>query len=103
MATKKLTKLARIKKAFLDWSNTFTAQCYPKIFQKNTNKYLQLTWSLIFILFSGLTSLFVVLGIVDYLEFEVVTKIRIHTGKQIIFPIITLCNANPFTSKKSND
>jgi len=102
MSVKNLTKLAEIKAAFLEWSYSFTAQCYPKIFQKNSNKCLQLTWSLVFILFSGLTALFVVLGIVDYLEFEVVTKIRIHTGKQIIFPLITLCNANPFTSKKSN-
>jgi hypothetical protein len=97
--TKKSTK---IKAAFLEWSNTFTAQCYPKIFQNNSNKCLQLTWSLIFILFSCLTCWFVILGIVDYLEYEVVTKIRIHTGKEIVFPLITLCNANPFTSNKSN-
>jgi len=45
----------------------------------------------------------VILGIVDYLEFEVVTKIRIHVGKEIIFPLITLCDANPFTSRKSSN
>jgi len=96
-------KSPRIKAAFLEWSNSFTAQCYPKIFQNNSNKCLQLTWSLVFILFSCLTCWFAVLGIVDYLEYEVVTRIRIHTGNEIIFPLITLCNTNPLTSKKSND
>jgi hypothetical protein len=96
-------KSTRIKKTFNEWSSTFTAQCYPKIFQNNNNKCLQLTWSLIFILFSCLTCWFVILGIVDYLEYEVVTKIRINVGKEIVFPLITVCDANPFTSRKSSN
>ena len=95
-------KLSKIKTAFTEWSILSTAQCYPKIFQAK-NKYLQLIWSMNFIIFSCLTFWFVILGLINYLEFDVVSKIRVRTEKELVFPLITICDANPFTTSKSND
>ena len=85
-----------------EWSLLSTFHCYPKIFQTK-NIYAKLTWSLIFVLFSCLTFWLVVKGIIDYLEFDVVTKIRVISPQSITFPTVTICEANTFTTKQAED
>jgi hypothetical protein len=92
--------LSNLKTLLVEWSLLSTFHCYPKIFQTK-NIHAKLTWSLLFILFSCLTFWLVVKGILDYVEFDVVSKIRVISQQSITFPTITICDANPFTSKEA--
>ena len=49
--------------------------------------------------FSFGTFWFFIMGILDYLEFDVVSKIRVYNEKTLVFPLITFCEINPFSSK----
>jgi hypothetical protein len=85
-----------------EWSLLSTFHCYPKIFQTKSI-YAKLIWSLIFVLFSCLTFWLVVKGIVEYFEFDVVTKIRVISPQSITFPTVTICEANMFTTKEAEE
>jgi len=94
--------LDNLKTLLVEWSLLSTFHCYPKIFQTK-NIYAKLTWSLLFIIFSCLTFWLVVKGIVDYAEFDVVSKIRVISQQSITFPTVTICDANPFASKEADE
>ena len=89
-----------LKTLLVDRALLSTFHCYPKIFQTK-NLYAKLTWSLLFILFSCLTFWFVVKGVLDFLEYDVVTKIRVISQQSITFPTVTICDASLFTTKES--
>jgi hypothetical protein len=89
-----------LKTLLVEWSLLSTFHCYPKIFQTK-NIYAKLTWSLLFLIFSCLTFWFVVKGILDFLEYDVVTKIRVISQQSITFPTITICDSSLFTTKES--
>ncbi len=88
-----------LKTLLVDRALLSTFHCYPKIFQTK-NLYAKLIWSLLFILFNCLTFLFVK-GVLDFLEYDVVTKIRVISQQSITFPIVTICDASLFTTKES--
>ena len=96
------SKYGEIKKLFVEWSLASTCQCYPKIFQyKNT--YGILIWMVLFLVFTCLTYWFLIFGILDYFEGEVVSKIRVYNEETLIYPVVTICNANPFTTKEAEN
>ena len=94
------SKGEKIRHLFIEWSLLSSFQCYPKIFQYK-NMYAKIIWALFFFGFACLTFLFIVFGLLDYFEFEVVSKIRVYNEDTIVYPTITLCDANLFTTKEA--
>ena len=97
---KKLLSLIKVK--IVAWSLTSSAQCLPKIFQYD-NFYAKFLWALVFFLFSGLTVWFLIEGLLDFLQFDVVSKIRVFNEQNLVFPVVTNCDTNPFTTKKAEN
>jgi hypothetical protein len=91
-------KLEEIAEKFTQWSLSASFHCFPKIF-KNSHIIVRLTWSLFFASFFLLTFKYVYRSIDEYLEYDVVSKIRVFSEKSSFFPTVTICDANPFTSK----
>jgi hypothetical protein len=86
----------------IDWSLLSTFHCYPKIFQyKNT--VARILWSICFLLFGAITCWLVAQCYMDYVEYEVVTQIKVITERPITFPTITICQYNPFTTVFAQD
>ena len=87
----------KLGETFIDWSLLTKFECYSKIFEYE-NKYARLFWTLVFFSFSGVTVWLVVRCIVDFLAFEVTSKTEIVNERPLLFPTLTICNINPFTS-----
>ena len=86
--------------AFKDWSLVSSAQCLPKVFQSE-NKCNKIVWLSLFLSFTFITFWFFVNGILDYLEYDVVSKIRVYSEDFLVYPIITFCHADQFPSKEA--
>jgi len=89
-----------IKQVLNKYSSIVTCQCFPKIFQTN-NLLLKSFWTLLFILFSVITSGLVIQIIFEYFEYQVVSKIKIVSERPTNFPAITICDANPLSTKEA--
>ena len=96
------TKGEEIQALFVEWSHLSTSHCYPKIFQYK-NPFVKLIWILFFLVFACLTSWFLIFGVLNYFEFEVVSKIRVYNEETLVYPVVTICDANPFTTKYAED
>ena len=90
-------KTNEMKKEFVKWSLLTKYDGYSKIFQTNAI-WVKILWTLLFLIFSGLTALLVIKNITDYLKYEVTSIIEVKIEKPSDFPTITICNNNPFTS-----
>ena len=104
MITSQETSLKRSlqndKETCREWSLSSTAQCLPKVFQYE-NTYVKIVWSLIFIVFSVATNFFFIQGIFDFLEFDVVSKIQVKNEQTLVYPVVTICDSNPFSTKET--
>jgi hypothetical protein len=92
--------MIEIKKILNDYSSRVTFQCFPKIFQTNS-LLLQVMWTLVFFLFSMVTSGLVIKNLLEYFEYQVITQIKIVHEIPTEFPTVTICDANPFTTKEA--
>jgi hypothetical protein len=101
VSSKKFRKVC-IKTEFIKWSLLTKFDCYSKIFQTENNCMIFI-WLGIFLLFSSFTGYSVCKNIIDYYEYKVVTEIEIVHEKPTEFPVVTICNANPFTSQTAQD
>jgi hypothetical protein len=100
--TKIKTKWHEIKRIFFEWSERAPFDCYPKIF-KSKHKSLSIIWLIIFVLFASLTIFVLYRSIREFFCRETVTKIGIKHERPLLFPTVTVCDADPFTSKKSQE
>ena len=100
--SKSQTKWQEVKHIFLEWSKKATFECYPKIFEKQ-RKSLRFIWLVIFFIFSGLTLFVLYESISDYFDRETVTKIEIRHVRPLLFPTVTICDSDPFTSATSQE
>lgn len=68
----------KIKTKFLQWSQSVTYHCFPKIFKetKKTNLCAKLICAFVFVSFSGLTSYLLLKNIIAYYRFNVVSSIK---------------------------
>ena len=53
--------------------------------------------------FAAATAWVVYLGIFNYFEYDIVTKLDVINQRPADFPVITICNSNPFTTKGAQD
>jgi hypothetical protein len=95
-------KLVDLKKTCEKLCVTSSAQGLPKIFQYE-NTYARSFWLLVFLAFSFATFWLFVRGILDYLEYDVVSKIRVHNEASLEYPIMTFCGSFPFPANKSQE
>ena len=89
---------SKIKYLFLEWSQSVTYHCFPKIFKEKTNFILRLLWAVIFFSFASLTFYILVNTIISYYEYNAVTSFQMINEQPALFPTITICDANPFTT-----
>ncbi|CAF0936619.1 unnamed protein product [Brachionus calyciflorus] len=62
---------------------------------------LRLIWIISTIISTGLCSYMIVQGFINYFSFETTSKIQVYTETSSIFPAITICNLNYFTTEYS--
>ena len=101
-STKPSRKREEIKKIFLEWSLMSTSHCYPKIFQYK-NIYAKILWIIFFLGFAACTFCFLIFGLLDFFEFEVISKIRVFNEHSLLYPTVTICDANPLTTKEAEN
>ena len=58
-------------------------------------------WVLITLVSAGFSCYYIAQGISDFLGYDVTTKIRFINEQPAMFPSVTLCNVNPFTTQES--
>jgi hypothetical protein len=99
MIASKKGRFKKIQETYREWSLSSTAQCLPKVFQYE-NIYAKCIWAIIFLAFAIATGYFFIQGVFDYLEFDIISKIRVFSEKTLVYPVVTLCNSNPITTKQ---
>ena len=67
---------SKIKKKFIEWSISSTSHGYPHIF-RNSRTSIKILWTICFIISAGLCAFMVYKSIMDYLKFDVVTKVKL--------------------------
>ncbi len=76
---------------------------FPNIV-KNKSYIIKFLWIFSYILTTSCTCWFIIRSVNDYLSHDVVTKTLVkHENEGIIFPIIGICNINPFTTDYSKE
>jgi hypothetical protein len=85
---------------FVEWSSTSTSHGLPNIFRTH-NIGLKIMWLLFFLFSTAICGFMIARSIIEYLNYDVVTKIRVLHENPSEFPTITICNINPFTKIKS--
>jgi hypothetical protein len=88
-----------LKQIFLEWAESSTSHGFPNIFRTKIIA-IKIMWLIFLIVSSGLCGYMVMKSILDYLSFDVITKIRIQNEVPMEFPTITICNLNPFYKKQ---
>jgi hypothetical protein len=64
---------------------------------------VRLIWLVCFLTSTSFCAYFIILSIQEYFTYEVVTNIRLHNEMPFIFPMVTICNLNVFTTNFSRD
>ncbi|RMZ94730.1 acid-sensing ion channel 1 isoform X2, partial [Brachionus plicatilis] len=93
-------KPASIRQVVFDGIISSTCHGIPNIF-KSTRLALQLLWVACSLLSAAGCCFLIFQNISKYLKFEVTTKIRVKNEYTTLFPAVTICNINFFTSETS--
>ena len=62
---------------------------------------MRVMWLLCFVVSTGVCSYLIIKSFLAYLDYEVITKVRVVNEFQSEFPRILICNLNQFTTNKS--
>ena len=91
-------RINNILSEFEQWSIRSHIDFLPKIFE-TSNGALRFIWLFIFAGFSGVTAWLVIKNIIDYAQYECVSKIEIINERPSEFPTVTICDYNPLSTK----
>ncbi|RNA34522.1 amiloride-sensitive sodium channel subunit beta [Brachionus plicatilis] len=94
---KSLTLSDRIRKAVVDVVLSSTGHGFPNIIRSN-NFFIKFMWIFFTILSSSFCIFLITESILSYFKYEVTTKTRVINEIMAIFPTVTVCNMNYFTS-----
>ena len=89
------SKIKLIKKAFIDTVLSSTSHGIPNIFRSNKT-FFKVMWTILFILCFAVCCLSILVSVITYLKWDVVTSIDYISEIPTKFPAISLCNLNPF-------
>ena len=94
MEKKKLSNL------FKEWTESMTVHGFPNILR---TKFLtiRIIWIISFLLSVSGCLYIITLNLINYFNFDVITKIRIVEKDSVKFPAVTICNINPFFTQES--
>jgi len=92
--------LKKIKAKIREWSERTTSHGYPNIFRSSFHE-IRIMWLIFTLIATGLCAYMIVKSVMDYLNFEINTKIVIDKEIPSEFPTITICNLNPFYKNMS--
>ena len=70
---------------------------------RNDNLIIKFIWFLCFIISTSVCVWFIIIGLNDFFKFDVTTKIDVVYKSEIIFPVISICNLNQFTTSYSKN
>lgn len=93
-------KHKEIKANFLEWVNSITIHSIPNIFRTKFIS-LKVIWTVAFLISSSLCFYSIVQSVLNYLKYEVNTKIRVIDQQSLVLPAITICNTNPYVTNSS--
>jgi hypothetical protein len=71
-------------------------------FLKRKKKSIQFLWISFLLISTSLCVYMIIKSVLEYLEFEVITKIRVFNERPMEFPRVMICNKNPFVTKEAN-
>ena len=71
---------------------------FSAIFSSATNNITRCLWVVVLFLSAISCLLLIVKSIQEYLHYEVTTRTRLLTEQHSVFPTITICNFNPYTT-----
>ena len=97
------SKVDKVKKIFLEWSQRMNLNCYTKIFIYRHKPLISLIWLFILLASSGITFWLIVNSILDYFNHSIVSQIGIAYETKSLFPTVTICDNNPFTTLQAQD
>ena len=60
-------------------------------------------WFMFFLISSGWCIWFIIQSIMDFLNYDVVSKTIVNFETEMIFPVINICNLNTFKTQKINN
>jgi hypothetical protein len=87
-----------IKEAFKTCLLNSTLHALPNVC-RSENKTGKIIWILLFLVSCSFCFVLVVLSFLEYLSYDVNTKIRINAVSELEFPVVTLCNMGVFTTE----
>ena len=92
--------LKKIKEKFIELSASSTSHGYPNMFR---TKYwsVRIMWLVFFVAAALFCAFMIYRSVNDYLQYDVVTKIKEYSELPTDFPAITICNLNPLLSENS--
>jgi hypothetical protein len=91
-------KLEQIKKKCIDIFGESTTHAIPNILRRD-NVFLKVFWFLLLLVSVGFCSYLIIKAIMDYLNFEVTSKIRLVIESPMTYPMVSICNTSPFITK----
>ncbi len=90
-----------LQTVFLDWGLESYIHGMAKIFRKNNTLPVKVTWVLCISLCFSLCVCLLIKNFSDYFNCEVATKIEVIYEYPAVFPKVTICNYNMFTTDHS--
>lgn len=87
---------------FIVWMRNSTMDGLPNIAESRKSVIRLIFWLIMFGTCLGLCIFVVTKNIKDYLEFEVTTTDRVVAKDEIPFPVVTICNQNPFVTPEAS-
>ena len=94
-------KWDKVKETCLEWSLRSNLDSFVKIFEYKDNLFAKFIWGVILFFLSGITFWSISKIILEYFNYEVVSKIQVIYENPTKFPTITICDNNPFTTIQS--
>lgn len=82
---------------FKQWSQNITIHGFQHIFRSSI-PLVRIMWTLLFSASIGLCIYVISMHVIHFLNYDVVTKIRVVEKDSLPFPAITICNINPFVT-----
>jgi hypothetical protein len=93
--------MKNVKEIFMLWSKSVDINVYTKMLEYSPNYKVQFIWLLILLGSTGGTFYFISKSILDYLNYDVVSKTNLINEFPAVFPTVTFCDNNPFSTKYS--
>ena len=92
---------SRLKEVLADWSESVDINIYNKIFKYKGNAGAQCFWLAVLLASTAATFWLISNSIIDYLKYEVVSQTNVAYEIPSLFPTITFCENDPFTSPEA--